>query len=120
MPLLLDAGVLYALAAADDYWHVLVREFLKAERQSLLAPVTVIPKAAYFMRKRLGHAAHRHSTRSHFFAHSEESRSLRSGPLKVRLALRDCRCTACRTTVLGHATARRVPPAYPNSPREIK
>jgi len=47
MPLLLDAGVLYALAAADDYWHVLVREFLKAERQSLLAPVTVIPKAAY-------------------------------------------------------------------------
>ena len=54
MPLLLDTGPLYALADADDDWHARVREFLKLERQSLLVPVTVIPEAAYLMRKRLG------------------------------------------------------------------
>ena len=54
MPLLVDTGALYALADADDDWHVRVREFLKAERQSLLVPVTVIPEAAYLIRKRLG------------------------------------------------------------------
>ena len=56
MPLLLDTGALYALADADDDWHVRVRDFLKAERQLLLVPVTVIPEAAYLMRKRLGAA----------------------------------------------------------------
>ncbi len=54
MPLLLDTGALYALADADDAWHARMRDFLKAERQSLLVPVTVIPEAAYLMRKRLG------------------------------------------------------------------
>ena len=54
MPLLLDTGPLYALADADDDWHTRVREFLKLERQSLLVPFTVIPEAAYLMRKRLG------------------------------------------------------------------
>jgi hypothetical protein len=54
VPLLLDTGALYALADADDDWHIPVRDFLKAERQSLLVPVTVIPEVAYLMRKRLG------------------------------------------------------------------
>ena len=57
MPLLLDTGALYALADADDDWHVRMRDFLKTERQSLLTPVTVIPEAAYLIRKRLGAAA---------------------------------------------------------------
>ena len=57
MPLLLDTGPLYALADADDDWHARVREFLRLERESLLVPVTVIPEAAYLMRKRLGVAA---------------------------------------------------------------
>jgi hypothetical protein len=56
VPLLLDTGALYALADADDDWHIRVRDFLKAERQSLLVAVTVIPEAAYLMRKRLGTA----------------------------------------------------------------
>lgn len=56
MPLLLDTGALCALADADDGWHIPVRKFLEAERQSLLVPVTVIPEAAYLMRKRLGAA----------------------------------------------------------------
>ena len=56
MPLLLDTGALYALADADDDWHVGVRDFLRAERRSLLVPVTVIPEVTYLMRKRLGAA----------------------------------------------------------------
>jgi len=52
--LLLDTGAIYALADADDAWHIPMRNFLKEQRQSLLVPVTVIPEAAYLIRKRLG------------------------------------------------------------------
>jgi uncharacterized protein len=54
MPLLLDTGVLYALADADDAWHHRVRDFLTRERQMLLTPSTVVPEAAYLIRSRLG------------------------------------------------------------------
>ena len=54
VPLLLDTGAIYALADADDAWHIPMRDFLKQQRQSLLVPVTVIPEAAYLIRKRLG------------------------------------------------------------------
>jgi hypothetical protein len=57
VPLLLETGALYALADADDDWHIPVREFLKAERQAMLVPVTVIPEAAHLMRKQLGAVA---------------------------------------------------------------
>ena len=57
MPLLLDTGPIYALADADDEWHIEVRDFLKNAHQSLLAPVTVIPEITYLLRKRLGHEA---------------------------------------------------------------
>ncbi len=54
MPLLLDTGALYALADADDAWHPRVRDFLSEARQTLLAPVTVVPETAYLIRTRLG------------------------------------------------------------------
>jgi predicted nucleic acid-binding protein len=54
MPLLVDTGALYALADADDVWHVPVRDFVRRQRQSLLVPVTVTPEAAYLIRSRLG------------------------------------------------------------------
>jgi predicted nucleic acid-binding protein len=54
MPLLLDTGVIYALADEDDAWHSRVRAFLEKERQVLLVPVTVLPEAAYLVRERLG------------------------------------------------------------------
>jgi uncharacterized protein len=57
MPLLIDTGPLYALADADDNWHVRTRDFLQKERRSLMVPVTVIPEAAYLIRKRLGVSA---------------------------------------------------------------
>jgi predicted nucleic acid-binding protein len=57
MPLLLDTGALYALADADDSWHVPMRDFLAGQRQPLLTPITVIPEAAYLIRTRLGERA---------------------------------------------------------------
>jgi len=59
MPLLIDTGPLYALADADDLWHTRVRDFLQKERRSLIVPVTVVPEAAYLIRKRLGAFAER-------------------------------------------------------------
>jgi uncharacterized protein len=54
MPLLLDTGVLYALADADDSWHAPMRDFLARQRQPLLTPITVVAEAAYLIRSRLG------------------------------------------------------------------
>jgi predicted nucleic acid-binding protein len=57
MPLLLDTGVLYALADADDAWHAPVLECLGALKENLLVPVTVLPEVAYLLRSRLGRDA---------------------------------------------------------------
>ena len=54
MPLLVDAGVLYALVDRTDAWHARVVEYLGASETGLLAPVTVVPEAAYLVRTRLG------------------------------------------------------------------
>jgi hypothetical protein len=57
MPLLLDTGVLYALADADDAWHAPALECLSALKENLLVPVTVLPEATYLLRTRLGRDA---------------------------------------------------------------
>jgi uncharacterized protein len=54
MPLLLDAGVLYAMVDRKDAWHTPVVEYLTGRGASLLAPVTILPEAAYLVRTRLG------------------------------------------------------------------
>ncbi|MGB5889952.1 MAG: PIN domain-containing protein [Thermoanaerobaculia bacterium] len=54
MPLLMDTGVLYALADADDAWHTPVLECLGALKENLLVPVTVLPEVTYLLRSRLG------------------------------------------------------------------
>ncbi len=54
MPLLLDTGILYALADADDHWHERARDFLAGSREALLVPVTVLPEVSYLLRSRLG------------------------------------------------------------------
>jgi predicted nucleic acid-binding protein len=59
MALLLDTGPLYALADADDAWHEPVREFLAAQREVLLVPVTVLPEVTYLLRSRLGESVER-------------------------------------------------------------
>ena len=54
MPLLVDAGVLYAMVDRTDAWHAPIVEYLKGLHSILLAPVTVLPEAAYLVRTRLG------------------------------------------------------------------
>ena len=57
MALLVDTGVLYALADRRDAWHRRVVDYLRAHRGALLAPVTVLPEVTYLLRERIGPAA---------------------------------------------------------------
>ena len=59
MPLLVDTGVLFALAYRKDAWHARVREYLESHPATLLAPVTILPEVAYLMRHRIGPHAER-------------------------------------------------------------
>jgi len=54
MAVLLDTGVIYALADTDDRWHSRCRQWLRENREPLVVPVTVLPEAAYLIRARLG------------------------------------------------------------------
>jgi uncharacterized protein len=54
MPLLVDTGVVYALADRSDAWHDRVREYLKSSAETLLAPVTILPEIAWLLRHRIG------------------------------------------------------------------
>jgi predicted nucleic acid-binding protein len=57
MPLVVDTGVLYALADRRDAWHERVRTYLLSSPDTLLAPVTVLPEVAYLLRERIGAVA---------------------------------------------------------------
>jgi predicted nucleic acid-binding protein len=59
MPLLVDTGVIYALADRRDAWHRRVHEYLSSHRDTLLAPVTILPEVANLLRERIGPAAER-------------------------------------------------------------
>ncbi|HXG55657.1 MAG TPA: PIN domain-containing protein, partial [Vicinamibacterales bacterium] len=59
MPLLVDTGVLYALADRNDRWHERSVEWLAATRDRLLIPVTVLPEITYLLHTRLGSRAER-------------------------------------------------------------
>ena len=54
MSLLVDTGVLYALADRRDAWHTRVRNYLRSHPGTLLAPVTILPEVAYLLRERIG------------------------------------------------------------------
>ena len=54
MAVLLDTGILYALADRDDRWHPRCRNWLRENREPLVVPVSVLPEAAYLIRARLG------------------------------------------------------------------
>ena len=57
MAVLVDTGVLYALADADDRWHEPAREWLAKASELLIVPVTVLPEVTYLLQTRLGAAA---------------------------------------------------------------
>ena len=56
MALLLDTGILYALADADDQWHKRARGLLSERPDVLLVPLSVLPEVAYLVHARLGPA----------------------------------------------------------------
>ncbi|MCC7010880.1 MAG: PIN domain-containing protein [Acidobacteria bacterium] len=64
MPLLVDTGILYALADRRDAWHQRVIEYVEASRQPMLAPITVLPEVAYLLRERIGPEAEQAFVRS--------------------------------------------------------
>lgn len=54
MPLLLDTGVLFALADADDAWHARAVALVDETRDVLMTTAPVIPEVTYLLRARLG------------------------------------------------------------------
>ena len=64
MPLLVDTGILFALADRSDAWHAPVVAMMTANREPLLAPVTILPEVAYLLASRLGPHAERAFVRS--------------------------------------------------------
>ena len=54
MPLLVDTGVVYALADRRDAWHARVRRYLGEHPDTLLAPVTILAEVTYLLRERIG------------------------------------------------------------------
>jgi predicted nucleic acid-binding protein len=59
MPVVVDTGVLYAAADADDSWHGRVTTWLEGTSEPLLVPVTVLPEVTYLLASRLGPEAER-------------------------------------------------------------
>lgn len=52
--ILVDTGILYAMADADDAWHKLTKTFLESTKDILMAPVTVLPEVCYLLNTHLG------------------------------------------------------------------
>ena len=57
MAVLVDTGILYALADADDAWHERARGWIEGRNDLLIVPVSVLPEVAYLLHTRLGAAA---------------------------------------------------------------
>jgi predicted nucleic acid-binding protein len=57
MTVIVDTGILYALADADDRWHAAAVAWVQDATDLLIAPVTVLPEVAYLLQTRLGAAA---------------------------------------------------------------
>ena len=55
--ILVDTGILYAIADRDDTWHERTRIFLENNTDALIVPVTVIPEACYLLNSYLGQDA---------------------------------------------------------------
>jgi predicted nucleic acid-binding protein len=57
MAILVDTGILYALADADDRWHQAANAWLEDVSELLIVSVTALPEVAYLLHTRLGAAA---------------------------------------------------------------
>lgn len=54
-----DTGILYAMADRDDTWHKPVKSYLQTQRDTLIVPVTVLPEACYLLNTYIGPDAER-------------------------------------------------------------
>lgn len=52
-PVLVDTGIIYALADRSDAWHVRARTFVENFKGTLIIPSTVIPEACYLLQTHL-------------------------------------------------------------------
>jgi predicted nucleic acid-binding protein len=57
MAVIVDTGVLYALADEDDRWHAEAVAWAQDAPDLIIAPVTVLPEVTYLLHTRLGEAA---------------------------------------------------------------
>ena len=64
MALLVDTGILYALADKSDAWHRKARTLFASRHDTILVPVTVLPEVAYLLHERIGPRAERAFIRS--------------------------------------------------------
>lgn len=56
MAVVVDTGILYALADADDAWHERARAWIEDQNDLLIVPLSVIPEVTYLLHTRLGAA----------------------------------------------------------------
>jgi predicted nucleic acid-binding protein len=56
---LVDTGILYAMADLDDAWHEPVKAFLENITDSLVIPVTVLPEICYLLNTYLNQESER-------------------------------------------------------------
>jgi predicted nucleic acid-binding protein len=55
MPLVIvDTGVLYAMADRDDNWYEPVKTYLETQTDTLVVSVTVLPEACYLLNTYIG------------------------------------------------------------------
>ncbi len=55
--IIVDTGIIYAIADIKDSWHEKAVEFLEGFRGRLIVPSTVIPEACYLLNTYLGQSA---------------------------------------------------------------
>jgi hypothetical protein len=56
---LVDTGILYAMADLDDAWHETVKAFLQNNTETLVVPITVLPEICYLLNTHLGQESER-------------------------------------------------------------
>ena len=56
---IVDTGVLYAMADRDDRWHERVKVYLQTQPDILVVPVTVLPEVCYLLNTYIGQDAER-------------------------------------------------------------
>jgi len=57
--ILVDTGILYAVADIDDAWHEPVKVFLQNTTDTLVVPITVLPEICYLLSNHLGQESER-------------------------------------------------------------